>query len=389
MKKIKIGENSFIVRFDGQYFISNEFTYKLLNVYEITNNLNDISSILDIDEKNLEIYFDEIQNRLKDGEYYNFNGVLEYPLKLQWKITNECNLLCKHCYVENLNDNKSLSDEKLIEITNKIVESSVMEVTLSGGEALCVNVLPKIIDKLTNSGVYVNIFTNGILLEEFIYKIKNKVNPKMIKFEVSIDGEKEIHNSIRGKGTYEKTIRGIKTAFKNGYFVMTNSVLSTMNYRNIIRLILKLNKIGVKKTQVSNIIISGNASEEMKLSKQQNEEFIRSLKLLVKKKKNTTEVLFAKMPDDEYDSTILSIDENTVNEIAKSNWKCAAGIGRATINYLGYVYCCPFLKNSYIGSILDDSFCDIWNNNKRYEFIKYLSEDNRNKRVCIVARNKR
>lgn len=127
----------------------------------------------------------------------------------------------------------------------------------------------------------------------------------------------------------------------------------------------------------------------MKLSKEQNQEFIILLKDEIKKIEDNVELLYASMPDEQdSQSDIYLIKKDNIDYMYHEKWKCSAGIGKATIDFSGKVYCCPFLENSYLGNIKEKDIKDIWDSQKRYEFLKFISINNNNSRVCIVAKKR-
>ena len=83
---------------------------------------------------------------------------------------------------------------------------------------------------------------------------------------------------------------------------------------------------------------------------------------------------------------ILTLKNKTLNTLGSQKWKCAAGIGRATINPNGDVVCCPFIKKYCLGNILDKDLREIWDDKNRYEFLKFLANKNDGSRKCFVAR---
>ena len=388
MKKVKIETDKYIISYDKKYYVVNNYTLKLFEALEKTNDINELSNILKIKKQRIKTSYNKLNKALKSIDYYDNNIELKAPLKIQWKVTPYCNLKCIHCYIGDI-EQKTLNRNELLDITKKIIDAGVMEVTLTGGEALTVDCLDEIVQKLNNNGIEILIFTNGILLKNFIDKINNNVDKSKIRFSISVDGTKEIHEKIRGKDTFIKTIEGIKYALQNGYDVVTNTVLSTINYKNFPMLYSQLYELGVKKIQISNIIDSGRANSSMKLSKEQNQEFIILLKDEIKKIEDNVELLYASMPDEQdSQSDIYLIKKDNIDYMYHEKWKCSAGIGKATIDFSGKVYCCPFLENSYLGNIKEKDIKDIWDSQKRYEFLKFISINNNNSRVCIVAKKR-
>src|SRR5699024_5889456 len=110
---------------------------------------------------------------------------------------------------------------------------------------------------------------------------------------------------------FTKTIDGMIELIKLGYKVTTNTVLSSLNYKDIPKLYKYLYNIGVNKIQISNLIADGNATENMQLTDKQKREFINSLKEELKELDNGSRLLYAEMPDeDEQLSKVFLIEKD-------------------------------------------------------------------------------
>lgn len=184
------------------------------------------NSIVDkIKEKNIK--FVPIKENEKVGNNFSFADIAYIEL------TRKCNLRCKHC----LNDSGTeilnvLSQEKMMKLIKELADSGLQEVRFTGGEPL---LFPKIIDIIKiakDNGLFVSIGTNATLIdEELAKKLKDAGLKKAI---VSIDGTEQKHDSIRGKGTYQKTLKAIKLLEQEGIDVRINSVIMRSNMDDII-----------------------------------------------------------------------------------------------------------------------------------------------------------
>jgi MoaA/NifB/PqqE/SkfB family radical SAM enzyme len=121
-------------------------------------------------------------NYLDDGTF--FGGGLD--------ITNNCNLHCTHCYWGRQQKNPELNDEKMIEAMKGLRRDGLRIIYLLGGEPL---LRPKICAEAGKIFDFTMIFTNGTLGYP-------PVNNAM--YALSIDGPERIHDSIRGKGIFQK-----------------------------------------------------------------------------------------------------------------------------------------------------------------------------------------
>ncbi len=390
MKKRLINDDKFIIQHNNKYYVVNEYTYNILEAYFSYNSLSDIAKKLNMSSFKVNKEFKKIKKEIKNIAYYEDNVSLNFPLKVQWKITNRCNLQCKHCYLGKL-DFVELKEKQLMEIAKKITESNIFEVTLTGGEALMVKSLPKIVAYLIKNDIKVNIFTNAIFLKNFNEELEEELKyipVESLDYFISIDGMKKTHDLIRGKGNFDKTINNISLMIKKGYRITTNSVLSKLNYNEIPKLYKYLYDMGVYKIQISNLIDSGNASSDMKLTDKEKQKFNEELTNIISKLDKGNKLLYAEMPDENDSSDVYLLNSKGKKYLQQEHWKCSAGIGKCTIDCDGEVYCCPFIKNYSLGNLLDENFEKVWNNKKRFEFLKLIATENNNSRICIAAKKR-
>ena len=149
-----------------------------------------------------------------------------------------------------------------------------------GGEALMVDKIEDIVSMLLKAGISVRVFTNGMLLKEFIDKMPHEAHTSL-SFSVSIDGNETIHDEIRGKGTFKKCVEGIKYALEQDYKLVTNTVIMKKNIKDICQLIRYLNEVGVEQVQLSNLIVKGRADANMQITSEERKELLNSLKNIV------------------------------------------------------------------------------------------------------------
>lgn len=385
MLKRKLDDNKNLILWNSKYYVVNDFTFELLDMFEKNLSIDDIVKKTGYSKKEIKILYKEIEKNILSKDYYEDNLNLAMPIKVQWKITNKCNLKCKHCYLGKL-DGFELDFKKAMEITDTIINSNVMEVTLSGGECLIYKGIEKIIQKLLNNEIKVDIFTNALLLKRFLDKLDEiNIEKNKLLFYVSVDGLKDTHEKIRGKNTFDITIDNIKYAIDKGYTVVTNTVINKINYEDIIDMVVLLKKLGVKDVQLSNLIIQGNASKDLKLDLKSQISLKDKLSNLYKEHPEFGYIYYSEVPDEDGIRKVYSLNNDKDEYVGNDNWKCTAGIARVTIDPNGKVYCCPFIKDSFLGDLNSENLEEVWDNVNRYKFLKRLSKENAD-RVCLAMK---
>lgn len=385
MLKRKLKDQRNLILWNGKYYVVNDLTFELLDMFDKNIKLKDIAKKTGYNQKELKILYSEIEQKLLSKDYYEDNLKLDTPIKIQWKITNKCNLKCKHCYLGKL-DGFELPFEKVDEIVDTIINSNVMEVTISGGECLTYKGIEKIIKKFLINGIKVDVFTNALLLKNVLDKIDSDIlNKSALLFYVSVDGLKSSHEQIRGKNTFDKTIENIKYAIEKGYPVVTNTVINKINYCDIMDMIVLLKQMGVKDVQLSNLIVQGSADNSMKISLSEQMALKEKINDLYKEHPEFGYIYYSEVPDSDGVRKVYSLSNGKKDFIGNDNWKCTAGVARVTIDSNGKVYCCPFIKDSYLGDLNKENLSDVWDNVNRFKFLKRLSEENTD-RVCLAIK---
>jgi MoaA/NifB/PqqE/SkfB family radical SAM enzyme len=125
-----------------------------------------------------------------------------------FRITNRCNLDCDFCKIKTLSkNNNELTTNEISHLLDDLNKLGIAYLTLTGGEPLIRKDFRIISKKISQLGIYVNLNTNGTLINSQNYKYLAK-SFDLIK--ISIDGDEKLHDYIRGRGSFKKTINGIK-----------------------------------------------------------------------------------------------------------------------------------------------------------------------------------
>lgn len=125
-----------------------------------------------------------------------------------WEITRKCNLNCRICLCGDKADTAGeLSTREALKLCGELAEMKVQSVVLTGGEPLLREDWYQIAKTLSDSGIEPILSTNGTLIKENIAKRIEESGIKRVS--ISIDGSEEIHDGIRGKGSFAKAREGI------------------------------------------------------------------------------------------------------------------------------------------------------------------------------------
>ncbi len=162
------------------------------------------------------------------------------------KLTNRCNLRCAHCYQWNKDGyHRDLSkEEQLLDLDPAIFQELLNETReyrsrlyLWGGEPLFHRQIASLLDMLRTEEREVTICTNAYYLTEHIDALCQMSS--RLELLIAIEGFKEQHDSIRGKGSFERVMEQVDRLLAlraNGQFKGKISVHTVISDGNINRL---------------------------------------------------------------------------------------------------------------------------------------------------------
>lgn len=149
--------------------------------------------------------------------YHLKDGFSSYPETISLFLTYRCNLRCSMCGQWGIaGSSRKLTPEVLqSELTIDELKSVIDEVkfygpniTLFGGEPLLYREWAALVRHIKEAGLRCNIITNAMMLEKYAEEVVGLGVDEII---FSLDGPREIHDTIRGgEGIFDRAIKGLK-----------------------------------------------------------------------------------------------------------------------------------------------------------------------------------
>jgi len=147
-----------------------------------------------------------------------------------WLFTGACNLSCEHCYAYRFRGAAELSLREKLRLAKEAGELGVEYVNLSGGEPLAHPHLAPILEALHECGVEKSVVTNATLVNDRVLELLSRTETYPI---VSLDGPREVHERVRGPGTYEAAIRGLKLLLERVGAASVVAAVSKLNHGRV------------------------------------------------------------------------------------------------------------------------------------------------------------
>ena len=159
---------------------------------------------------------------------------------VSFPITSSCPFSCIYCGQAGENTISPVSHmslETIMDIVPYLKNAGITKVRLTGGEPLIHPQIGDIIRFLSESGFYVLINTNGLLVEDKIDALMRTASN--VHFAVSLDTlkSKRFDKISRTKNNFDKVIRGVKLLKKYGYLMRINMVVGSFNVDEVFDMI--------------------------------------------------------------------------------------------------------------------------------------------------------
>ena len=275
-------------------------------------------------------------------------------------LTDKCNLKCSMC-IRGRQEGITLDFDYLKNVS-WIDEFKQHDIVLTGGEPTLNPEFLKILDFFCERSKTVTVTTNGT--------INNYIMPSLLRknlfFQISIDGDCEMHNSIRGNGMYERSLNTVILLDEIGAQYCVASVVNRNNRDAVLRLEHELRRLkNLRYWRISYEMPFGSAGIENMLTSDEWNLFVDNiienaqLKLKIKK-------IF---PFEIYDKYRDHLDKIIQEKNVCNN--CGSGKDKIYIYPDLEVYPCTCLTDFSIGSLKTKTLQEILCGKKIEPFNNY------------------
>jgi SynChlorMet cassette radical SAM/SPASM protein ScmE len=157
------------------------------------------------------------------------------PSEVDIEVTSRCNLCCVYCsHFSSAGEvDQEIDNDSWIRFIEEAGSCGVLYATFTGGEPFMRTGFTDILQAVIRNRMRFRILTNGTL-----------ITPEHARFlgtcrhceevQVSIDGHlPELHDELRGEGSFSAAVRGIEQCKENGVPVMARVTLHRKNVRHI------------------------------------------------------------------------------------------------------------------------------------------------------------
>lgn len=280
-----------------------------------------------------------------------------------WEITNACNYGCSYCIFSSTGRKaeNELSLDKIKETLLQLKKLNFNYIKYTGGEPFLREDMIDILLYTKEIGMECDISTNASFFTEDLVEKLTKIDLEML--HISLDGfNKESHEIVRGKKTFEPTIKGINLLKDKNKYIRIGYVIHEHNENNLKDIVELCENLNASEVIFSLMEPVGRMKESSKFLAKKSIQQLRSELDLIKN--NYKIKVNYNLPINENSVVIHeSINKNSLNDNT-----CPGGTQFLFINSSGDVSPCTWITEKspqfILGSLYNNSLNEILNSDK-------------------------
>lgn len=265
----------------------------------------------------------------------------------------------------------TLSDWQSLALELKQACENLPHIMLWGGEPLMCPFFEELVVFLKKQGFTLGLVTNGVLLDKHIELCKSAFKT----IYVSIDGPRHIHDSIRGKGVFDKVSSNLRALAVSNVHIVAMSVLSPDLLPEITEFPEMVARMGADELYLQDYIqLSENEAEAyrmwMKKSFGINAKEIDSwINEMPRDYEERKKIAISAVKKREYSIPVSYIRHNNHERLCRSPYK------HIHISWNGNVMYCTDFYDFSAGNVKNEKIIDIFNNHVSEKFRSELKEN--------------
>ena len=149
------------------------------------------------------------------------------PFQMTFSLTNRCNFRCEYCHIP-LQKRAEMTTDEWKGAMDAFWTGGMSRASLIGGEPLLRPDAGELIAHLKSRGIHTAMNTNGWWIRDRIEEVA-----KLDLVCLTLDGPKEVHDTQRHKGSYDKVIDAMGLLKQRGMEVVTMTVVTPKSAENM------------------------------------------------------------------------------------------------------------------------------------------------------------
>jgi MoaA/NifB/PqqE/SkfB family radical SAM enzyme len=235
--------------------------------------------------------------------------------------------------------------EQILQIIDELYSLNTFEICLSGGEPLLFPEFDSVVNHIKLKGMRCSLMTNGHLIEKKIESVK-----KMDIVSVSIDGEEEINDRVRGRGNYKSVLSALQILQSESIPVFLKVALHKYNVNSLEHIFELAERFDAVISFGGMVLqrVNGRIGKAVPEEIASDEEYRKAGRRLLdyKKKKYARRILHSKKAIKNFIDWPISYEKFMIfgkdRQVfgSRNVVRCRAGMNSAVIDADGYIYPC-------------------------------------------------
>ncbi len=191
---------------------------------------------------------------------------------IQWHLTERCNLRCRHCYQagKKVAEMSPGNVKKAIDGATEMFQAWEKEhgirvspsIHFTGGEPFLYEGLWDVVGHARQEGYEAALMTNGCLISREDAERVSSLG--IADTQISLEGPQDLHDRIRGRGSFSTALRGAALLAGAGNPVSANVTLSRLNHERIEETITIAREAGFSSIGFSRVVPCGRGKAFLK-----------------------------------------------------------------------------------------------------------------------------
>jgi len=291
------------------------------------------------------------------------------PFLVSFSITGKCNLKCKHCYSESVDEPSpdELSTEEALNVIDQLADLGAFLLILDGGEPLLREDFLGIARHGSEKGLLTVVGSNGTLIDHDMAKRMKEAGIRSVA--ISLDGATpEVHDPFRGEeGAFQKALVGAQACKTVGLPIQFGMVIRKSNLHQIPEMLKINDDFDTQAAEFFDLVLAGRAKQEIPGEVLSNEERKEIMGWLAEKQADyrvPIRVVACPMYTlllQEKKIVPKHFEEGLLNRIPYYGRGCAAGmpLGYLVIRANGDIHPCMLLQMK-LGNVRENKIGLIW-----------------------------
>ncbi len=149
------------------------------------------------------------------------------PLAVRWQLTNRCVARCKYCAVWQTPE-QEMSIDQITAILDEMAAMGTQTISFSGGEPMLREDIGLILEETAGRGISTEMNSTGAGIPENIARLKH-----LDFLKISLDGPQEVHDEVRGKGSFRYAMAAAEAAGANKLKFIFSTTLTRFNIKEV------------------------------------------------------------------------------------------------------------------------------------------------------------